>query len=97
MARLVIEVPEELREVGEAMAAALDSLQRTLGRTGGGKALDYAAVEEALSQDAGKIERATHRAVLQSLDIDVPAVVIGGIRYTRVGRCEAPYHSQADR
>ena len=94
MARLVIEVPEELREVGEAMAAALDSLQRTLGRTGGGKALDYAAVEEALSQDAGKIERATHRAVLQSLDIDVPAVVIGGIRYTRVGRCEAPYHSQ---
>ena len=92
MAQMVIEVPEVFREVGEAMAETLATLQRTLGRTGGGKAVDYAEVERVMSEEAGKTERAAHRAILQALDIDVPAaVVIGGFRYTRVGRCEASY------
>lgn len=94
MAKLVIEVPDELREVGEAMASHLASLQRTLARTGGGKALDYGAVERAMAEDAGKTELAAHRTILQALDIDVPTVVIGGIRYNRVGRCEASYHTR---
>ena len=93
MAQMVIEVPEVFREVGEAMAETLATLQRTLGRTGGGKAVDYAEVERVMSEEAGKTERAAHRAILQALDIDVPAVVIGGLRYTRVGRCEASYHT----
>ena len=33
--------------------------------------------------------------MLQALDIDVPAVMIGGRRYTKVGRCETPYHTLA--
>ena len=37
MAKMVIEVPEEFREVGEAMAATLATLQRTVARTGGGR------------------------------------------------------------
>ena len=49
--------------------------------------MDYAAVEAAIAKGAAKTELAAHRAILQSLDIDVPAVVIGGVRYTRVGRC----------
>jgi hypothetical protein len=44
-----------------------------------------------MAESAGRTEREGHRAILQSLDIDVPAVIIGGVRYTRVGRCEAPY------
>src|SRR5258708_12390131 len=44
---------------------------------------------------AGRTEREAHRAILQSLDIDVPAVVIGKERYTRVGRCEDKYHTMA--
>jgi hypothetical protein len=95
MPKMVIEVPEELRDLGEAMVATLATVRRTLARTGGGKALDYAEVEGAVSEEAGKIERASHRAVLQALDIDQPMVVIGGIRYIRVGRCEAPYHTMA--
>jgi len=67
----------------------------TIGRTGGGRAVDYAQVEAAVSQDAARVERAAHEAILRSLDIDVPAVVIGGMRYTRVGRCNAPYHTMA--
>src|SRR5438105_12158292 len=95
MRKMVIEVPEEFTEVGRAMAEHLATLQRTVSRLGGGKAVDYAEIEESMAESAGRTELAGHRAVLQSLDIDVAAVIIGGVRYTRVGRCEAPYHTMA--
>ena len=93
MPKMVIEVPEEFTEVGKAMAEHLAALQRTVSRLGGGKAVDYAEIEQAMAESAGRTELAGHRAILQSLDIDVAAVMIGGVRYTRVGRCEAPYHT----
>jgi len=95
MGRMVIEVPEELTELGKAMAEQLAEVQRTMARQGGGKAVDYALVEQAVGEAAGRTEREAHRAILQSLDIDVPAVVIGKERYTRVGRCEDKYHTMA--
>ena len=52
MAKIVIEVPEKLREVGEAMKATLATLERMLARTDGGKAIDYAAVEQQLGPRA---------------------------------------------
>jgi hypothetical protein len=93
MPKMVIEVPEEFTEVGEAMADHLAALQRTVSCLGGGKAVDYAGIEQAMAESAGCTELAGHRAILQRLDLDVPAVMIGGVRYTRVGRCEAPYHT----
>src|SRR2546430_16526399 len=95
MPKMVIEVPEEFREGGKAMAEHLGAVQRTVSRLGGGKAVDYAEIEQAMAVSAGRTELAGHRAILQSLDIDVAAVMIGGMRYTRVGRCEAPYHTMA--
>jgi hypothetical protein len=93
MPKMVIEVPDEFVEVGKAMAKHLAMLQRTVDRLGGGKAVDYGAVEAAVAEEVARTELAAHRAILQKLDIDVPAVVIGGIRYTRVGRCEGAYHT----
>src|ERR1017187_3548535 len=84
MTKMVIEVPEEFAEVGKAMAEHLVALQRTVSRLGGGKAVDYAEIEQAMGESAGRTELAGHRAILRSLDIDVPAVIIGGVRYTRV-------------
>jgi hypothetical protein len=95
MPKMVIEVPEQFVEVGKAMAEHLAMLQRTVDRLGGGKAVDYAGVEAAIAEAASKTETAAHATILKSLDIDVPAVVIGGIRYTRVGRCEGAYHTMA--
>ena len=92
MPKMVIEVPEEFAEVGKAMVEHLAALQRTVSRLGGGKAVDYAEMEQAMAESAGRTELAGQRAILQSLDMDLPAVIIGGVRYTRVGRCEAPYH-----
>lgn len=93
MAKRVIEIPDGLEGLGEALAAMVARVEKTVAATGGGKAVDYGRVERTIASEAGGIEREAHRAVLQALDIDMPAVVIGGIRYTRVGRCEAPYHT----
>ena len=68
MPKMVIEVPEEFAEVGKAMAEHLAALQRTVSRLGGGKAVDYAEIEQAMSESAGRTELAGHRAILQSLD-----------------------------
>src|SRR5207245_8878461 len=91
MGRMVIEVPEELAELGKAMAEQLAEVQRTMARQGGGKAVDYALVEQAVWEAAGRTEREARRAILESLDVDVRAVVIGKERYTRVGWCEDEY------
>jgi hypothetical protein len=91
----VIRIPEELKELGAAFEAILANVRGTMAGTGGGKAVDYARVEAALSEDAARVERSAHQAILQSLDIDVAAVIIGEFRYTQVGRCPAPYHSLA--
>jgi DnaJ-domain-containing protein 1 len=53
MPKMVIEVPEEFTEVGKAMAEHLAALQRTVSRLGGGKAVDYAEIEQAMAESAG--------------------------------------------
>src|SRR2546425_10108382 len=88
MPKMVIEVPDELVEVGKVMAEHLASLQRTMARLGTGKAVDYAAIEEAMQESAAGTELAGHRAILQRLDIDVPAGGVWGRRYKRGGRGE---------
>ena len=95
MPKIVIEVPERLQEVGESMAETLAKLDRMLDSFGGGKAVDYAEVERVMIEEQGRTERTAHRALLQSLDIDLPTVIIGGLRYNRVGRCEGSYHTMA--
>lgn len=95
MAAMMIEVPEELKDLGVAMVEAMATVKKALGGAVGGKALDYDAVECAVADGVAKIERAGHRAILQALDVDRPAVVIGGKRYTRVGRFEATYYTMA--
>src|SRR5258708_14534608 len=92
MPKMVIEVPEEFTEVGKAMAEHLAALQRTVSRLGGGKAVDYAEIEEAMAESAGRTELAGHRAILQSLDIDVAAVRAAGGRAAPAGARQAPHH-----
>jgi len=95
MVKIVLDVPDEFRGLVETWQETLDCMKATLDRVGGGKAVDYAGIERETSEKYRKSENETHRIILQALDIDVPAVVIGGIRYHRVGRCEAPYHTMA--
>ena len=95
MAKIVLDVPEEFMGLVDTWRKTLDSMKAIRDRIGGGKAVDYAKIERETADRCRESEREAHRATLQALDIDVPAVVIGGIRYHRVGRCEAPYYSMA--
>ena len=93
--QMVIEMPEELKGVGEAVKAMLRQVEASWRSTRGGRAIDYAAIERQVAAGAAAIERASHQAVLQGLDIDQPHVGIAGKEYRRVGRYEADYYTLA--
>jgi hypothetical protein len=95
VAVMVIEVPQELKALGDAMVEAIAAVAKARAGTVAGKAVDYASVEVAIGEAAARIERAGHQAVLQSLDVDRASVMIGGARYAKVGRCEATYYTLA--
>lgn len=93
--QMVLEMPEELKGVGEAVQALVRQVEASWRSTRGGRAIDYAAIERQVAAGAAAIERASHQAVLQGLDIDQPRVVIAGQEYRRVGRYEADYYTLA--
>jgi len=93
--QMVMEIPEELKGVGEAVQAMIRQVEASWRSTRGGRAIDYATIERQVAAGAAAIERASHQAVLQGLDIDQPRVRIEGQEYRRVGRYEADYYTLA--
>ena len=95
MARIVIEVPDEHKELAAAIAVVAEHVTQVAGGGGDGKAVDYARVERGVGELVAAVERAAHQAILRSLDLDAPHVQIDGTRWTRVGRYEATYYTLA--
>ena len=62
MAKLVIEIPDELHDLGEALATMVARVQATVAGTGGGKAVDYGRVEQAIAEEAGAASSAPRPA-----------------------------------
>lgn len=93
--QMMIEIPDELKGVGEAISAMVRQVEATWRSTRGGRAVDYPEIERQVAAGAAAIERASHQAVLQGLDVDQPRVVIEGQVYHRVGRYEADYYTMA--
>jgi hypothetical protein len=93
--QMVIEIPDELKGVSEAVSDMVQQVEAVWRSTGGGKAVDYLKIERQLAEGAAAIERASHQAVLQSLDVDQPRVRIEGKEYGRVGRYGADYYTMA--
>jgi hypothetical protein len=93
--QMVIEIPDELKGIGEAVRAMVRQVEATWRSTRGGRAMEYAEVEKQVAAGAAALERASHQAILQGLDMDHPRVVIEGQVYSRVGRYEADYYTQA--
>lgn len=93
--QMVMEMPEGLKGVGEAIQALVKQVAASWRSTRGGRAVDYATIERQVAAGAAAIERASHQAVLQGLDVDQPRVVIEGQGYRRVGRYEAEYYTLA--
>jgi hypothetical protein len=61
---MVIEIPDELKGVGEAISALVWQVEATWRSTRGGRALDYQKIERQVAASAAAIERASHQAVL---------------------------------
>jgi hypothetical protein len=93
--QMVLEMPEELKGVGEALQAFVRQVEASWRSTHGGRAVDYATIERQIAAGTAAIERASHQAVLQGLDIDQPRVRIEGQEYRRVGRYAADYYTLA--
>ena len=93
MDAMVIPVPAELKQLGEAFVAVIDRVLAARKATVGGKAPDYAAFERALQTDTAAIERAAHAPVLEALEVDRDRVAIDGKTYARVGRHEGTYYT----
>jgi hypothetical protein len=93
--QMVLEIPEELKGVGEAVKAMVRQVEASWRSTRGGRAVDYATIERQVAAGAAAIERASHQAVLQGLDVDQPQVRIDGQVYSRVGRYAADYYTLA--
>ena len=92
--KMMIEVPEELKSVVEAMREMLSAVQAqmSLQRTG---RCSYSAFERQVEERSAAIERAIHAAALAALDVDAPAVEINGVSHVRVLRGPATFQTRA--
>jgi hypothetical protein len=95
VACIVIEIPEECNALVMPLRKLVARVAKTVRQSDNGRARDYAAFEIKVADDGAAIERAAHQAVLQSLDVDAPVVIIEGRLHSQVGRHDAPYHSMA--
>jgi len=93
--QIVLEIPEELKAVGEAVEAMVSQIVVAWRSTGGSQAVVYTEIEKQLAAGAAAIERAGHQAILQGLDVDQPRVRIDGKVYAAVGRYAATYYTMA--
>jgi hypothetical protein len=90
-----IDVPDGLEEVGESMKALLAELATGMKMAKIGRTPDYRDMELRIATSAAEIERQSHRALLQALDVDASRVKIDGNFYRRVLREDATYHTMA--
>jgi hypothetical protein len=93
--QIVLEIPDELKAVGEAVEAMVNQIAAAWRSTGGSQAVAYAEIEAQLAAGAAALERAGHQAILQGLAVDQPRVGIDGKVYAAVGRYAATYYTMA--
>ncbi len=95
MPRIVIDLGEELKSLGDAIVGCVDAIKASMELGLGGKAIDCAQIEGSIATAAARVEREGMRGILARLDVDAQQVSIGGKRYSRVGRSPGAYHTLA--
>lgn len=92
---ITIEIPDGLEVVGESVKKLVDTLAVGVNTAKIGRTPNYREVEERVAERTAEIERSSHQAMLQALDIDAPRVVIEDTLYRRVLREDSTYHCMA--
>jgi hypothetical protein len=95
MGKRVIEVPEELASLGDAVEKLIAEAKTKMAAAQSGEALDVAKVERTMEKLAADAEREALRGLLQALDIDAPLVTVEGKAFAKVGRYEGSYQTKA--
>ena len=90
-----IKIPDGLEQLGDSLEALVKDLSSSIKLAKLHRMPSYGDVEKNVADRAAEIERESHRAMLQALDIDEKAVVIEGVRYRRVLREDSTYHCMA--
>ena len=62
MAEMMILVPEELKDFGEAVLATMGAVKNAMASAASGRSLEYEGVECELAEATAGVERAGHRA-----------------------------------
>jgi hypothetical protein len=94
VASIVIDVPEELKDLQTPLQAVADLARREL-RPRAGAPMNTQEVQKALTQRTAEIECVVWRALLMALDVDAAVVRIAGQRLNRIGRSEATFYTPA--
>jgi hypothetical protein len=92
---ILIEVPRNLKPLADAVSNLVNKVTAAVKRNAGGRGGSYEKVEAEFEQATAEVERAAHAVMLASLDVDVPAITVGGSIYTRFGRYEGTYYTLA--
>jgi hypothetical protein len=92
---IVLQIPERLKGLIQSIQSAIQTSSQLVDQFSQGDRIDYASIETLIAQQAAGIERATHQALLEALDIDAPLIKVGDVVHTRVGRYPGTYYCQA--
>jgi hypothetical protein len=90
-----ITIPDGMEKLGDSIEALVRDVALSTGIARLGRLPTYRDVEERFAARAAEIERESHRAMLQALDVDAPRVTIEGVLHRRVLREESTYHTLA--
>jgi len=92
---MVIEVPDLLKQFGEALKELAAVVTKAVTQRSGGEAVSSEAFHEVLHEATTRVELSAWAARLSGLDVDAAAVRIGGKPFRRVGRYPATYYTPA--
>lgn len=90
MAKVTLELPEELAAQVKAMLKQLEATTRAA-QAADGRPFDANAALASITEATAAVGLDLKRRVLQGLDLDAQRVLVGGKPHTKVGRYEATY------
>lgn len=95
MAKMVLEIPEELNGMVPALRSVVEAAVTQMERGRTGASADYAAFERQMAAKVAEVERRVHEATLAALDVDLPKVLINKVLHARVLRSETSFQGLA--
>ena len=95
MAKMMLEIPEELKGMQEPLQALMDEASKQIDRARRGRRMDYERFESLVAERVAAVDRGIHAVCLAALDVDAPGILIDGELFRRVGRHPATYRAGA--